>query len=257
MRKFNPRILIVLLFAMLFSAAAIAAVQISGSSPRKFIAGNYSPTTWALDVYFSPYLPDDINGFNIKDRVHVYGRSEGNFQELFSSGWTPSKKVVWVPTQLLKNPGSLQVKVTVDGVDSSIYNIPIVPGPTQLPTIQSISPNFIPKVGSASETIAIRGVNFDSYAFTGVSIDGKSVYIGRIDWEAGNDPGATILISVPKEILAVKGYHNVRVGNRVGLSSGVNFKIGYDVQKAPTFKIKPQNPALKGAHTVSQGQNND
>ncbi len=255
MRKFNPRILIVLLFAMLFSVTANAAVQISGSIPKKFLAGNYSPTTWALDVYFSPYLPNDITGFNVGSRVHIYGRSEGNFQELFCSGWSPASETVWVPTQLLANQGTLQVKVAIDGVDSPIYNIPIVPGPTQLPIIQSITPNVIPKVGSASAIIAIRGLNFDSYGFAGVSIDGKGNYIGRIDLEAGNDPGGTISISVPKEILAVKGDHAVCVGNRVGLSNVMNFSVGYEIRKATLQNIKKKITLPTGVHQVGKAQN--
>jgi hypothetical protein len=96
------RISLILLCVILFSAAAYAAVQIVSSSPKKFIQGDYSLSQLPLEVYYENPLPNDITGFNVNDRVKIYARSEGNFQQLTSSGWTPNSQSTWIPTQLLK-----------------------------------------------------------------------------------------------------------------------------------------------------------
>lgn len=239
------RISLVLLFVILFSAVADAGVvQIVSSSPKKFIQGNYSMNELPLDIYYDKWLPDDINGSNINDRVKVYGRSEGNFQQLNTGGWTPDSRKCWFPTSFLTNQGFLQVKVTVDGVDSNVFSIVIAAPPSQPPKIIKIEPNQFPvKAGADSQSLYITASNIDGWGFTGASIDGTSAFIGQLVLQPGNDNWGTITIQMPKEYFTKAGTHKVQVSNRVGKSNIVNVTVGSSFRKATTnFDIKKVVP---------------
>lgn len=218
---------LVLLFTVLFSATAHAVVQIVSSSPKKFIQGDYPSNQLPLDIYFDKWLPDDINGSNVGARVKVYVRSEGNFQQLFTSGWTPDSQSCWFPTALLKNKGFLQVKVTVDGVDSNVFSIPIYPPPTQPPAIINVTPNhFDVTDGSSPANMDVLVSNIDGYGFSGVLVDGKPIFISHVVLLPGDDTGGTIVTGMPKELLTKSGTHTIQVTTRAGKSNIVNVTVG-------------------------------
>ena len=222
--------LVLFLSAAMVVPAIYAQVEISGTNPKKFVQGDYPSETSSLplDIYFNKALSDDINGTNIKARVKVYGRSEGAFEEIHTSGWTPKSRGVWIPTRLFKNKGFLQLKVSVDGHDSAIYNIPIAPAPSKPPSITKIIPDkFSVTDGSKAESISIYGLYVDPWGFSRVLIDGKDVSIGRVDLQPGEDPGGTVIAWMPKEYLKQYGTHTIQLVNRAGKSNVVHVLVGY------------------------------
>ena len=259
------RISLILLCVILFSSTAYAAVQIVSSSPKKFIQGDYSLNELPLDIYYDKWLPNDINGSNIKDRVKVYARSEGNFQELFTGGWTPDSRKCWVPTSLFKIQGFLQVKVTVDGVDSNAFSIPIVAAPSKPPVITSVSPDhFDVTNGAVSADLNINVNNIDGWGFSGVLIDGKSAYIGNLIIQPGEENFGTIMTSMPKEFLTKPAQHTVQVQTRAGYSNIVKVMVGTlnNIYKPATHDLKkvgeppvrmPSTPVHKLPENPTQG----
>lgn len=259
------RISLILLCVILFSATAYAAVQIVSSSPKKFIQGDYSLNELPLDIYYDKWLPNDINGSNIKDRVKVYARSEGNFQELFTGGWTPNSQSTWIPTQLLKNQGFLQAKVTVDGVDSNVFSISIIAAPSKPPVIMSISPDHFDLTNGADPASLTLSVNnIDGYGFSGVLIDGNPAFIGKIILQPGEDAGGTIMTWMPKELLTKSAQHTVQVKTRAGLSNIVKVMVGtlnniykpatHDLKKVGEPEVRmPRTPVHKLPENPTQG----
>jgi hypothetical protein len=245
-KSFLFEIVASLLLIASLSGTANAVVQIVSSSPKKFIQGNYSYNQLPLHIYYDKWLPDDINGSNINARVKVYARSEGNFQELFTDGWTPDSMSCWLPTSLLKNQGFLQVKVTVDGVDSNVFSISIVAAPSKPPVITSVSPDhFDVTNGAVSADLNINVSNIDGWGFTGVLIDGKSAFIGNLIIQPGEETYGTIMTSMPKELLTKSAQHTVQVKTRAGLSNIVNVMVG------TLANIKSVNPGFKLADPIT------
>jgi hypothetical protein len=240
------RISFILLCALLFSATTCAAVQIVSSSPKKFIQGDYSISSLPLEVYYANPLPNDITGFNVNDRVKIYARAEGNFQLLTSSGWTPDSQNTWIPTQLLKNQGYLQVKVTVDGVDSNVFSISIVPPPNKPPVIMSVSPDHFDLTnGTDSESLIVMVNNIDGYSFSGVLIDGNPAFVGNVILQPGEDAGGTIMTWMPKELLTKSAQHTVQVQTRAGQSNIVKVMVGtLNIFKSSNIELKPVSKPL-------------
>ncbi len=234
------------LFASAFFPSAAAAVNISHVFPERFVAGDYHSGTLPLDLTLAPKLPDDVTGYTINKKVHTYARSEGNFEEIHSSGWTPTSLTVWVPTKLLKNRGFLQIKVTVDGEDSPLYSMEISPMPGQPPAITEISPKNFP-ISQKKLSFSVRGTNMDGLDFIGVLVDGKPAFVGAYDLFAGNTSGwATAWMT--EDNLNHPGIHKIQLVNRAGASAPVTVMVGKltmpNVQIAPktiTEKTQPHS----------------
>ncbi|MGH7198020.1 MAG: hypothetical protein ACREH5_04675 [Candidatus Omnitrophota bacterium] len=237
---------------LVFLAATPAgAAEIASSEPVKFLQGKYGDSSLPLTIHFHKdhILPADVTGFNVNARVKVFGRNEGEFEALHSSGWSRSHLVIWIPTKMLMRRGYLQVKVRFDGRDSDIFNVPVLPPPAAPPVITKVEPsNFA--ISAKSESIYIYGKNIDNYGFSSILVNGKGIFVGNVI--LGEGDSGLVIGQMPKEYLGAHAAYSVQLATRAGKSSPVNVCVAcIDV---PPLPGKPAKTATADSARTATAQ---
>ncbi len=231
------------LCAMAFVNTA-QAVTISRTEPHNFIVNDTN--SGSVNIYLQNALPPDINGYNIRNRVKVYARAEGNFQPVLSTGWTADMLTVELPVQqLVTHLGLVEVKVAVDGQDSPLFAIPVVAPPSQPPTISDVvifpSDTSTNKQGETYVSVKFYATNLDAVDHTAAMLDGHGLTIGRLNRDQGY-----VDAWMPSSYLDKTAVLHLQMANRAGTSKPFDKMIG-------ELKLPPRMLKLRETPMVKSG----
>ena len=239
----------ILFFSSLISlamalVATAQAVTISRTEPRNFIVNDMN--SGSVNIYLQNRLPGDINGYNIRNRVKVYARAEGNFQPVLSTGWTADMLAVELPVQqLVTRLGLVEVKVAVDGKDSPLFAIPVVAPPSQPPTISDVvifpSDTSTNKQGETYVSVKFYATNLDAADHTAPMVDGHGLSIGRLNRDQGY-----VDAWMPSSYLDKTAVLHLQLSNRAGASKPFDKMIG-------ELKLPPRMLKLRETPMVKSG----
>jgi len=242
MHRYYMLFLVFFVSALRLSTAESASISASlytpviiGSKPTSLIetpivsSSPYynSPVT----IYLSENLPPDLNGndfdngFNHGKRVRVYVRLGKTFKPVSIINRSGKSLSFHVWAKPVTHAGSVDIMVSVDGVDSPTYAIPVVAQPHKPPVIQKVQPKHFPFFKSPQSgedtTFTVYATQMDASEFTRILVDGVSCVIGLIQRDEG-----FLIAYMPGKLLKKAGIHHVRLKNRAGMSKPFNIIVG-------------------------------
>ncbi len=238
--------------ATLFPGRALAAPVLNSVTPGACMA---EPSIQLFTLNGSGLTGPKTNGYSFDQDVQLHVSINGApYQN------KPNIIQTWTSVQLTLQldagtfcpaPGSLRFFISVLGVNSSVFSMPIVAAPSGPPTISSINPTSLPIAATSwGMRIVATGLDISS---TGVTVNGVSPgFLSRLDAFSGY-----VDIVVPPSLRAQAGRYQVVVTTARGSSNPVNFDIiGSPVIKsiAPsTISLLPPPRASTLARPLSPG----
>lgn len=193
-----------------------------------------------------------IRGYNIwvgpsgydeyAKRTQVFIRRDGAFQPIRTYGhgyWTGTDQqelTLNVPGRdWFDKPGTFEVMVKVDGMESNYYQMPVLAGP---PRIWKVTPDRLTLSGDENQRhdIRIRAANLGNPINLSVSLDGK--LLDRCVLSPG-----VVQAFVPEAVFRKGGQYNLRVRSVAGESSPFALKLvepPVKIQRTPgKFQVVP------------------
>lgn len=186
-----------------------------------------------------------IRGYNIwagpsgyeeyAKRNQVFIRRDGAFEKILTyrhgywTGTDQQQLTLNIPgREWFNNPGTFEVMVKVDGVESNYYQVPVLAGP---PRIRKVTPNRLTLSGDGNHRhdIRIRATNLGNSGNLSVSLDGK-----RLD-RCVIMPGV-VRAFVPESVFRKGGQYNLRVKSAAGESPPFPLKL---VEQPVKIQRKP------------------
>ncbi len=203
-------------------AEAIVPPQILQAEPARLYAlgsSNVAPGSGShvLVVNGNNMAAPNTTGYTASADIHAFMRlGNGPFQEAMVGGWSPSStNISFFSSQWMVNPGTLGVKVVVRGVESNVFNIPILPAPTAKPTISTSLPAAI-QVGTVDNgftwLLKVYGTNigYDAVVKVGGTDSGKT----QVDLA-----GEFVQTWVSQEFHTKPGHYTVQIWSSTGYSN--------------------------------------
>lgn len=226
-------------------ATAVAAPHITATTPATIFV-NTAPE---VRLHGSGFVPagSPVATLSQVQKVFVRGGSQGSFVPAplvipSGHGWGATAFSAKLPSGLKLAPGVLQVQVTVNGVASNVFEIPVVPLPSPaVPHITAVSPAETAMGATAYYFILrVSGTGID--AFTKPRFQG----LENIPVVGGD---GFVQFSVPESFRNKPGRYTIQLVNAQGVSNLAHWDLVVKPQiaKLTPASISPAKLAERGA----------